>query len=271
MQAAQTLFEEAARRHTRKKVAVRSPGSGPAQRYPIENSGELASCIAHEVSQPLTGVVANASAALQWLSRDVPDLDKVRECLAEVIAAGQYACDVLTNVQVIFSNDAHEQDMVDVNRVIRTALGLVRRDLTKYEIKIETHLSEHIPPIRGNRVQLQQVITNLVTNAIQAMNSAEARVLGIRSDPIKPGAVRVSVEDTGTGIDLSNLDRIFEPGFTTKADGMGIGLAICRSIIERHNGRIWASAGVSHGSTFHFELPAADSNGFDPLGGHAPA
>jgi len=222
----------------------------------METAAELSACIAHEVNQPLTAIVANAAAALRWLRKDAPDLNKVRECLTAVEAIGLYAGDVLRNTRAMFNNNATEQTPVDINELIQIVLSLVRSDLTENEIALETQLSEDIPLIRGNPVQLQQVLMDLVTNAVQSMLSVNPRVLRVRSDLIKTGTVHVSIEDTGTRIESSNLDRIFNPLINTKPDGMGLGLAMCRSIVERHNGRIWVSAGVHRGSNFQFELPA---------------
>jgi C4-dicarboxylate-specific signal transduction histidine kinase len=155
----------------------------------------------------------------------------------------------------MFRKDTQEKGPVDVNKLIRSVLGLVYMDLRKHSIESRTDLGEDLAPVIGNEVQLQQVILNLVMNAIDAMSSAEPRVLSIKSMYSGHNTVRVSIEDTGSGIDPSNMDRIFQPLFTTKARGMGMGLSICRSIIENHDGRIWASAGASRGSIFQVDLP----------------
>ena len=144
-----------------------------------------------------------------------------------------------------------------MNKLIRTVLALVYIDLRKHSVESQVNLSEQLPPVIGNAVQLQQVILNLVTNAIESMNSAETRVLSIRSETTGRNGIRVSIADTGSGIDLANLNRLFEPMFTTKARGMGMGLSICKSIIESHQGRIWVTAGAPRGSTFQFESPTS--------------
>jgi signal transduction histidine kinase len=151
--------------------------------------------------------------------------------------------------------DKQDKSPVDVNKLIWTVLGLVWIDLRKHEIALDTKLNEQLPSVQGNEIQLQQVFLNLITNAIESMHSVEHRVLRVRSESSEPGVIHVSIEDTGTGIDHSDLDSIFKPMFTTKSTGMGMGLAICRSIAEGHGGRIWISQGVEKGSIFHISLP----------------
>ena len=155
----------------------------------------------------------------------------------------------------MFRKDTQEKGPVDVNKLIRSVLGLVYIDLRKHSIESRTGLADDLPAVIGNEVQLQQVILNLVMNGIEAMSSTEPRVLSIKSAYSGHNGVHVSIEDTGSGIDPSNVDRVFKPLFTTKAHGMGMGLSICRSIIEAHGGRIWASVAATRGSIFQFELP----------------
>jgi signal transduction histidine kinase len=221
----------------------------------IATAGELSATIAHEVNQPLTGIVTRANAALRWLSGENPDVGKARDALGQIVTAGHHASDVVTSVRAMFRKDTQEKLPVDLNKLIRSVLALVYIDLRKRSIESQIDLGEHLPPVIGNEVQLQQVALNLVMNAIEAMSATEARVLLIKSVATEHNTVRVSIEDTGSGIDSTNMDRIFQPLFTTKARGMGMGLSICRSIIESHGGRIWVSTGASRGSTFQFELP----------------
>jgi signal transduction histidine kinase len=219
-------------------------------------AGELSAAIAHEVRQPITGMVTMADAALRWLSRESPDIGEARQALNMVVETGHHASDVITNVRRLFGKDTQESIPTDVNNLIRTILGLVYIDLRKHSIETQLTLSDQLPPVVGNEVQLQQVILNLVMNAIESMvSAAEPRVLSIKSESTEHNTVLVSIADTGSGIDIANLNRIFKPMFTTKARGMGMGLSICKSIIESHNGRIWVSAGAPRGSVFHFELP----------------
>jgi len=227
-----------------------------AQVNRLATAGELSASIAHEVNQPLTGIVTKANAALRWLAPDKPDLEKARAALAQIVSAGHRASNIVMSVRSILRKDTQAKSPVDINKLIWTVLGLVWIDLRKQEIELETKLNEQLPSVRGNEVQLQQVILNLITNAIESMQPVEHRVLRVRSEPDESDGVHISIEDTGMGIDQSNLDSIFKPMFTTKATGMGMGLAICRSIIESHGGRIWISPGIEKGSTFHFSLPA---------------
>src|ERR1051326_1470049 len=249
------LIYEHRRRHLA-EVQSRNSMSELMQMNRLSTAGELSASIAHEVNQPLTGIVASASAALRWLSRDYPDLGKAQEALRYIVAAGSRASDIVTNIRAMFIKDTQERAQIDLNELLRSVLGLVYIDLRKHSIEAEIDLSEQLPPVIGNAVQLQQVILNLVMNAIDAMDSAELRVLSIKAETTETNAVHVSIADTGSGIDAADLNLVFKPLFTTKARGMGMGLSICKSIIESHKGRIWVSAGVAKGSVFHFELPA---------------
>jgi signal transduction histidine kinase len=221
----------------------------------MATAGELSAAIAHEIRQPITGMVTMANAALRWLSREKPDIGRAQAAMNKVVAAGHQASDVITNVRGLFGKDTQEETPTDLNTLIQSVLELVSIDLRKHNIESQVNLSQPLPLVVGNEVQLQQVILNLVINAIESMNSAEPRVLSIKSETTGHNGVRVSIADTGTGVDLANLNRLFKPMFTTKARGMGMGLSICKSIIESHHGRIWATAGAPRGSIFQFELP----------------
>ena len=221
----------------------------------MATAGELSAAIAHEIRQPITGMVTMANAALRWLSREQPDIDRAQNAMNKVVAAGHHASGIITNVRELFGKDTHEKTPTDLNTLIQSVLQLVSIDLRKHNIESQVNLSQPLPLVVGNEVQLQQVILNLVINAIESMNAAEPRVLSIRSETTGHNGVRVSIADTGSGIDLANLNRLFKPMFTTKARGMGMGLSISKSIIESHHGRIWVTAGVPRGSTFQFELP----------------
>jgi C4-dicarboxylate-specific signal transduction histidine kinase len=221
----------------------------------MATAGELSAAIAHEVRQPITGMVTMANAALRWLSREKPDIGRAQNAMNKVVEAGHQASDVITTVRGLFGKDTQEKTPTDLNTLIQSVLELVSIDLRKHNIESQVNLSQPLPPVVGNEVQLQQVILNLVMNAIESMNSAEPRILSIKSETTGRNGVRVSIADTGSGIDLANLDRLFKPMFTTKARGMGMGLSICKSIIESHHGRIWATAGAPRGSIFQFELP----------------
>jgi signal transduction histidine kinase len=249
------LLYEHRRRHSA-EMATRKTMSELAQMNRLATAGELSASIAHEVNQPLTGIVTKANAALRWLAADKPDLERAQAALTQIVSAGHRAGSIVAGVRSMLRKDTEVRALIDINKLIWTVLGLVWIDLRKNEIELDTKLNEQLPPVDGNEVQLQQTILNLINNAIESMHSVDRRVLRVRTEPDCSGRVQVSIEDTGTGIDQSNLDSIFKPMFTTKAAGMGMGLAICRSIIESHGGRIWISPGIERGSVFHFTIPA---------------
>src|SRR5215813_5945250 len=211
--------------------------------------------LAHEISQPLAGIATRASAALRWLHMEKPDIERAQTALESIVAASHRASDIIGSVRAMFRKDTSERAPIDINNIILTVLGLVRIDLRQNGVELKTQLDENISVVEGDKVQLQQVVLNLVMNAVEAMQSVQTRVLKVKTDQTSPGAVRVSIEDTGAGIDPANIERVFKPFFTTKANGMGMGLVICRSIIEKHDGRIWVTPGVNGGSIFQFELP----------------
>jgi signal transduction histidine kinase len=248
------LLYEHRRRHSA-EVATRNTMIELTQMNRLATAGGLSASIAHEVNQPLTGIVTRACAALRWLTADKPDIDKARDALNQIVSAGHRASDIIAGIRSMFRKDDQAKTLVDINKLIWTVLELIWIDLRKYQIELETKLSEQLPLVLGNEVQLQQAILNLVMNAIEAMHSTEHRVLTVVSDLDDAGAVHVSIEDTGTGIDPSKFDCIFKPLFTTKTNGMGMGLSICRSIIEGHDGWIWASPGAASGTKFEFSLP----------------
>jgi signal transduction histidine kinase len=223
----------------------------------VATAGELSASIAHEINQPLTGMVLRASAARRWLARERPNpnIDKVRDALDQIEAAGHRASGVITSVKSMFRKDTQDKSLVDINKVIWAVLGLVYIDLRKHQTELETALDDQLPPVLGNQVQLQQVILNLIMNAIDSMRSVQPRVLSVKSKLNGHDSAQVSIEDTGVGIDPANLDQIFKPLFTTKDHGMGMGLSICHSIIDGHEGKIWVTAGNKGGTIFHFELP----------------
>jgi signal transduction histidine kinase len=215
----------------------------------------VAAAIAHEVRQPLSAIVTSADAGLRFLDRSAPALDKAMESLRRIAADGHRADKVIEGVRATFKHSAREKRPVDVNEIIQEALAFEQDDLRKHKILVQTGPTVHLPVVHGDRVQLQQVLLNLVTNAIHAMaTTAEPRVLSVRSETYKQGGVLVSVADTGPGINPNDINRIFNPLFTTKPDGMGMGLAICRSIIEAHDGRLWVTANMPQGAVFQFAL-----------------
>jgi C4-dicarboxylate-specific signal transduction histidine kinase len=223
----------------------------------VATVGQLSASIAHEIRQPLAGILANAQAALRWLEK--ANVEEVREGLNGIVSDGIRAGDIITHLRAMFKHDVQEKTPVDINKVVLSVLTLAQIDLQKHEIELQTQLDDLIPEILGNQVQLQQVILNLVMNAIEAMSSSQTRVLRIKTALSRTKKVHVSIEDTGMGIKQPDLARVFKPMFTTKERGMGMGLSICQSIIEGHDGRIWASPRANGGSIFQFELPMVAS------------
>ena len=217
----------------------------------------VAATIAHEVKQPLSGMIMNADAGLRWLDRAMPDLDEAKAAFKKIVADGHRAGAVIGSIRAIFKKDVRNRTSLDVNDLIGEALSLVRGDLQKHRIVVQAEPNEQLPRIMGDRIQLQQVLLNLITNAIDSMAAKDgARVLCVRSEVHDGGSVIVSVADTGTGIGSQELERIFNPLFTTKSGGMGMGLSICRSIIEAHDGRLWVTPNKREGAVFQFMLHA---------------
>jgi signal transduction histidine kinase len=215
----------------------------------------VAAAIAHEVRQPLSAIVTSAGAALRFLDRATPALDKAMESLRRIAADGHRADDVIESVRATFSKSLRAKVPLDVDDIIQETLAFEQDDLRRHRILVQTAPKVRLPAVHGDRVQLQQVLLNLITNAIHAMAARdEPRVLSIRSEAYKDGGVLVSVADTGSGVEPHDIGRIFNPLFTTKPDGMGMGLAMCRSIVEAHDGRLWVTPNAPQGAVFHFTL-----------------
>jgi PAS domain S-box-containing protein len=218
--------------------------------------GELTASIAHEVIQPIAGIVANGEAGLRWLARDVPQLEEVRAAIERTISDGKRADQVIQRLRALARKAPLQARSLDLNEVITDAVALVQREVSNYRVALRLELAPGLPPVPGDRVELQQVIINLMVNAMQAMET----VVGRSRDLVVGSALRgreivVSVRDSGSGIVPDDMSRLFKPFFTTKSNGMGMGLSICRSIIEVHGGRIWASDNCGPGASFQFALP----------------
>jgi signal transduction histidine kinase len=217
----------------------------------------VSASIAHEVKQPLSGMVTNAYASLRWLDRTTPDLDEAKAALKRITVDGHRAGAVIDSIRAIFKKDAGNRTSLNINELIGEVLALTRNDLQRHRILVQAEPNAQLPEVRGDRIQLQQVLLNLITNAIDSMVAKDgARVLRVRSQVDDGGGVIVSVADTGTGIGSQELERIFNPLFTTKSGGMGMGLSICRSIIEAHDGQLWAAPNKPEGAVFQFMLLA---------------
>ena len=221
--------------------------------------GAMTASIAHEVNQPLAAVVTNANAGLRWLARAEPDIDEVCLLLKRIVDDGHRAGAVIAGIRSMFRKDADERNPLSVNELISEVLAVVHGELDSHQVSLQAELHDGLPPVLAEQTQLRQVILNLVMNAVDAMNSVSdrERVLTVRSESDGPGNVLITLEDTGSGIDPNHKDRIFEAFFTTKAHGMGMGLSICRSIVESHGGQLWVSSRSPHGSIFCAKLPTA--------------
>ena len=223
----------------------------------VTTLGELAASIAHEINQPLAAIVADADASLNWLARSDPDLDRVRDALDGIAKDGYRAGEVIQRVRQLAAKSEPHKAPVDVNRVIGDVIPLLRNEVLSHHVALRMELSPGVPSVLADRVQLQQVVINLVMNGIEAMASVadRPRELVISSRRHDGDQVVVSVRDVGVGIDPDKADQLFNAFFTTKPGGMGMGLSISRSIIEAHGGRFWATANADHGATFHVALP----------------
>jgi two-component system sensor kinase FixL len=223
----------------------------------VTTLGELTASIAHEVNQPLAGIVTNGAACLRWLGREPPELDEARRAVESMISDGVRASEVVSRLRALSRKAAPQRVLLNLNEVIEEIVRLVQRELLNSRIVARLELARALPPVLGDRVQLQQVIMNLLINGVQAMEPVtdRPRELLIQSRCQDADRVLVEVRDSGVGIDAENVDRLFNAFFTTRPDGMGMGLSICRSIIEAHGGRIWASRNAGPGATFQFNLP----------------
>ena len=223
----------------------------------VMTTGELAASIAHELNQPLTGVVTNGDACLRWLAAQPANLDEARKAVGRIIRDGNRASGVLARVRALMKKGEPVKESLDINFVVEEILALTEGEAHDNEVVTRTELAAGLPPVAGDRVQLQQVVLNLIMNAIEGMSAVKdrTRILRIRTAQQSPDSVLVVVQDSGIGLDPAQLERIFDAFYTTKQGGMGIGLSVSRSIIEAHGGRIWAALNEGPGLTFRFDLP----------------
>ena len=227
----------------------------------IATLGTLTASIGHEVNQPLAAVVTNGEAALRWLDRDEPDLFEVRICIEETVNEGRRAAEIINGLRSLTVKGELVRKSIDLNNILIQIHAMARRDLIDRQIAVTFDLNPELPSVLGNEVQLQQVTMNLVKNAIHAMIDSSVRRLVLRTACGENGVIRVSVADTGRGIPEEDMGKLFAPFFTTKSEGMGLGLSISRSILEAHQGRIWAEATPGGGTSFYFEVPVAKEPG----------
>jgi predicted ATPase/signal transduction histidine kinase len=245
----------------RAEEAVRQTQAELAHVARLTTLGELTASIAHEINQPLGAMVNSAHACVRWLAAQ--NLERARQSAVRIVADGQRAADTITRIRALAGNAPSHQDWLDLNATIRDVLALARSEVHRHGVVVETQLAADVPRIRGDRIQLQQVLLNLIMNAIEAMNGVGdgPRVLVVRSDPDAAPGVLVAVCDSGPGLDPQRLDRLFEAFYTTKPQGLGLGLAISRRIIEAHGGRLWATANVPRGAVMQFTVPRGNEEG----------
>lgn len=223
----------------------------------VMSLGALTASIAHEVNQPLSGIITNASTCMRMLEADPPNVEGARETVRRTIRDGHRASDVITRLRALFSKKQATTEVVELNQATREVIALTLSELQSNRVILKTELADDLPLVAGDRVQLQQVILNLLRNASDAMDSVDdrPRQLLIKTEQDADGGVRLSVQDTGVGFELEKMNKLFEAFYTTKKDGMGIGLSVSRSIIANHRGRLWASANDGPGATFSFSIP----------------
>ena len=251
------------RRRRRAEASASKLQSDLAHMNRVATAGELAASIAHEIKQPLASIVNQGSAGLNWLKKNVPDLDQARLSLQSIVSEGHRADAVINNIRAMFRNESTLRSLVDVNELIQRVLTLVTHKIGSKNIALETDFAKKPAPcVRADPVQLQQVVLNLIMNAVEAMGSSagQARELRLRTEIDPTDTVLITVADTGPGIDPKVAKNIFQPFFTTKPSGMGMGLSICKSIIESHEGRLTATPGELCGTVFQIRLPNADAN-----------
>jgi C4-dicarboxylate-specific signal transduction histidine kinase len=223
----------------------------------VATMGQLTASIAHEVNQPIAAAVTNAQAALRWLAARPPDLEEVRLALHAIAKDANRAGDVIGRIRDLVKKAPPRKERVDINEAIREVIEVTRGEAVKNGASVQTALGEGLPLIEGDRVQLQQVVLNLIVNAVQAMGGVAAgpRELFITTTRAEPDGVLVAVKDSGPGVAPASLERLFDAFYTTKSEGLGMGLSICRSIIEAHGGRLWVTANLPRGAIFHFTMP----------------
>jgi PAS domain S-box-containing protein len=229
----------------------------------VTTLGELTAAIAHEVNQPLTGLVSSGNACLRWLASEAPDLEAARKSIQRMIRDGSRAGEVVGRIQAMIRKSKPQRDFLNINDAIMEVLALLQTEIHRNGILPDTELSNDLSLVWGDRVQLQQVILNLIMNAIEAMSGISQTPRRLLVSSVKDGSngVLVSVRDSGTGFHESALDRLFEAFYTTKENGMGIGLAVSRTIIQAHGGRLWAMPNAPQGAIFHFTLPTDSEHG----------
>lgn len=222
--------------------------------------GELVASIAHELSQPLTAIITDSGSVSRLLNGPSPDLNRARQALTRISKDGNRAADVITRIRALAKKSPIQMTEIDVNEIITSVIAVTRSEIERKQTTLRTDLDEGLPSVRGDRVQLQQVFLNLIMNALEAMAASETRDLLVRSKFLGAQNIIVSVCDSGSGLEVQKIDRLFEAFYTTKPDGMGMGLAICRSIMRTHSGRLTVRANEPRGAIFELELPVEQAD-----------
>lgn len=249
-------------RADRAETELRKLQAGLAHVSRVTILGELTASLAHEVNQPLAGIVSSADACLHWLAAQPPNVDKARRAIERITRDAKRASDVVARVRNLAKKAPLQRTWVDINETVEETISLATRELSQNNVSLETQLAENLPQILADRIQLQQVILNLIINACEALTAAddEFRKLSISTAREMDG-VALTVRDTGVGIDPQQIETVFEAFHTTKPGGMGMGLAVSRSIIEGHGGRLWAEPNEPRGAIFKFTIPSKKENG----------
>jgi C4-dicarboxylate-specific signal transduction histidine kinase len=219
----------------------------------VSTLGEMAASLAHEIKQPIAAAITSANSCIEWLAHEPPNLDRARAAAARIDKYGNRAAEIIDRIRSFYKKSPPQRELVDVNGIIHEMLTLLKCEADRYSVAMRAELAAELPKIMADPVQLQQVFMNLMLNAIEAMNDS-GRELTVKSER-QDGQLQFSVSDTGVGLPAEKMDQIFSAFFTTKPQGSGMGLAISRSIVESHGGRLWASANDGRGATFHFTLP----------------
>jgi C4-dicarboxylate-specific signal transduction histidine kinase len=240
----------------RAEEALRRAQADLAHVNRVTTMGELTSSLAHEVNQPIAAAVMNADACLRWLDGNTPNLEEARASAMRIVENGRRAAEIISRIRVLFGKGVLKRELVDVNEVIREMIDLMRGEATRYSISVLAELAADLPKVMGDRVQLQQVVMNLIVNSIDAMKDVHGtRELALKSQRAENEQITVRVSDTGVGLPPQQKDQIFNAFFTTKVHGTGMGLSISRSIVESHSGRLWAADNSPRGASFCFTLP----------------
>jgi NO-binding membrane sensor protein with MHYT domain len=236
--------------------ALRQARADLARVNRVTTMAELTASLAHEVNQPISAAVTNADACLRWLASDTPNLEEARAAATGMVKDGMRAAEIISRIRMLFKKGTPQRELLDVNELIREMIVLLRGELARYSVSVRPELAPDLPQVMGDRVQLQQVMMNLISNSIDAMKDLDgSRELAIKSQRAENEQLMVSVSDTGVGLPLQQADQIFNAFFTTKFHGTGMGLSISRSIVESHSGRLWAGDNSPRGTSFHLILP----------------